>query len=88
MTVDTAMLASAGLRLNLDDKVNAIMIHHCHLQILEICHIFKAFISCFYTMILPCILVTRHEHIFVFTVFTSRPVPLLVSNMSFHVLHQ
>jgi hypothetical protein len=38
-------------------------------QISELCHLFKTSASCLYVMILPCILVTRQQHIFSFLCF-------------------
>jgi hypothetical protein len=44
--------------------VNVILIYYYHSQICEHCYIFKGFLSSHYLMILCCMLLSRHEHIF------------------------
>jgi hypothetical protein len=39
-----------------------ILIFYLHSQIFELCRNFEGFVNYLYIMILPCIVVTRHDH--------------------------
>jgi hypothetical protein len=58
--------------------LNQDLICHSHYQISARCHIFKTSFSSLYVVTLPCILVTRQQHLD-FSVFTSGPTSLLAS---------
>jgi hypothetical protein len=57
--------------------MNYILICYCRSQIFDLCHIFKGSITCLYATILPCILVTRHQHILSFLCIYYRLTSLL-----------
>jgi hypothetical protein len=48
---------------SLDLLLNKILICYCRSQVSKMLHVFKKCPSCFYIMIVPCILVTRQQHI-------------------------
>jgi hypothetical protein len=48
---------------------NHILICYCHSQMCELYHMFEAYVSYLYVMILPCSLVTRQQHILSFLCF-------------------
>jgi hypothetical protein len=43
--------------------LNQVLNCYSRYQIFELCHVFKTSVSYLYIMILPCILVTRPQHI-------------------------
>jgi hypothetical protein len=43
--------------------LNQVLICYSHFQICELCHISKTSVICLYVIILPCIPVTREQHI-------------------------
>jgi hypothetical protein len=61
MVVSIARVSSA-----LNFLLNQILICYSPSQLFELCHIFKGFISYLYVVIVPCILVTRYQHILSF----------------------
>jgi hypothetical protein len=56
---------------------NQVLICYNYFQVSELWHIFKTSVSYFYVLTLPCILVTRQQHIFNFLCFFIWFVKLL-----------
>jgi hypothetical protein len=46
--------------------LNQVLIYYSRSQITELCRVLKTSVSCLYIMILPCILVTRQQHVLSF----------------------
>ena len=59
------MVAGTQFKTALNFFLHAILIYLCPVQILEVCHIFKRFISSLYVVIWSSLL-TRHKHIISF----------------------
>jgi hypothetical protein len=61
------MVASViQIRFPLNFLLTQILICYCHSQVFELWQIFKGSVSYHYIMILPCILVSRQQHILAF----------------------
>jgi hypothetical protein len=57
--------------------LNQILIFLCRSKVFEQLHIFKLSVHCFYAALLTCIVVTRQQHVHIFSTFISRRTSLL-----------